>query len=93
MIFVLLIGSAFSVSLIFGLAFSIGFMLSLYNKSLERKPFLPLLLFLGGLIIRTALILFVPSIFEAKTYLDLLISVFILLIILRLGWRIRKGKI
>ncbi|MFH1503487.1 MAG: hypothetical protein ABIE36_02430 [Candidatus Diapherotrites archaeon] len=93
MIFILLIGSAFSVSLIFGIAFFLGFIFSVYNKSLEKRPFLPLMLFLGGLIIRTAFIWFFPPIFEFKTYLDLGLSVAIFLIILLIGFKIKKGEV
>lgn len=93
MIFLLLIGSAFIVSPIFGIGFFIGFIFSVYNKSLERKPFLPLMLFIGGWIIRTALIWFLPSIFEFKNYLDLGLSLGIFFIIFAIGIRIQKGKI
>jgi hypothetical protein len=93
MIFILLIGAAFSVSLIFGVAFILGFILSLCNQTLEKKPFLPLMLFLGGLIIRTAFIWIFPFILEFKTYLDLILSISVFLFILLIGFKIRKGKI
>ena len=93
MIFILLIGSAFSVSLIFGIAFFLGFIFSLYNKSLDKMPFLPIMLFLGGLIVRTAFIWFLPSVLNSKTYLDLGLSLIIFLVIFYMGNKVKKGKI
>ncbi len=89
-IFILLIGSAFSVSWIFGLSFFLGFIFSIYKKTIDRRPFFPLFLFIGGLIVRTAFILFLPGILESKNYLDLIISSIIFLIILIIGLRIKK---
>lgn len=92
-LFILLIGSAFAVSWVFGVAFLIGFGLSIYNRTIEKKPFLPVLLFVGGFVIRLALVLFLPSIIFAKTYLELGISLVLFIVILITGWRIRNGKI
>ncbi len=91
-IFILLIGSAFAIDLIFGAGFIIGFVLSIYNKVLEKKPFIPIFLFVGALIIRYSLI-FIPDILEANTFIDLGISLVLFLIVLVVGWRIRKGKL
>ena len=92
-VFILLIGSAFAIDWIFGIVFVIGFAISIWNKTLERKPLVPLLIFIGGLIIRIALFFFVPRILEAKTWVDLGIAVVILLVVLLVGFRIRIGKV
>lgn len=92
MIFILLIGSAFSVSWIFGMGFFLGFVFSVYNRTLDKKPFLPLMLFLGGLIIRTALIWALPSMLEAKNYLDFFLALIIFLVIFLIGNKVRKGR-
>lgn len=90
-IFVLLIGSAFAIDWIFGLGFIVGFFLSIYNKVLEKKPFIPIFIFIGALIIRYSLN-FIPGILNAKNIVNLIISLFLFLLILFVGWRIRKGK-
>jgi magnesium-transporting ATPase (P-type) len=90
MIFILLIGASFSISIVFGIAFSLCFIVSIYNKILEKKPFLPLILFLIGLIIRIIFLWFLPSVFEIIIYLDLIISLIILVIIFLMSFKIRK---
>lgn len=92
MIFVLLIGASFSISIVFGIAFSFCFILSFYNKILEKKPFLPLILFLIGLTIRVIFIWFLPSVFESAIYLDLIISFTILVIIFLMSFKIKELK-
>lgn len=88
--FVILIGSAFAIENLFGIMFIIGFALSIYNKTLERKPSIPIFIFLGGIIIRISLS-FIPSILESKTYFDLGISLFLFAILIFAGFRIKKG--
>jgi hypothetical protein len=92
-IFILLIGSSFAVDWIFGVFFIAGFILSILNKTLERKPLIPILIFVGGIIIRIALFLFIPRIFESNNFVDLIIAVVALLIILLIGFSIRRGKV
>jgi hypothetical protein len=90
MIFILLIGASFSTSLVFGIAFTLCFIISVYNKILEGKPFLPLILFFIGITIRIVFILGFPSLLKSKIYLDLIISLIILIIIFLMSFRIRK---
>ncbi|HPD81967.1 MAG TPA: hypothetical protein PK357_02605 [Candidatus Pacearchaeota archaeon] len=90
MIFVLLIGASFSMSVIFGIAFSLCFIISLYNKNLKNMPFLPLIIFLLGILIRVIFILGFPSIFKSIIYLDLTISLLILIISFSISFKIGK---
>lgn len=92
-LFVLLIGSAFAVDWIFGMVFVVGFAISIYNKTLEKKPLIPIFLFLGGLIIRIALFLFIPRILGAENYFNLGIAIILFVVILFIGFRIKKGRI
>jgi hypothetical protein len=91
-IFVLLIGSAFAIDWIFGIGFIFGFLVSIYNGILEKKPLIPIFLFAGALIIRYALVFMLSPIFEAGDIISLLISIFLFLIIIFMGYRLRKGK-
>ena len=91
-IFILLIGTAFSIDWIFGVGFIISFLLSVYNKILEKNFLIPIFIFIGILIIRYAIFLFLPSILNAQNYFSLGISLVLFLIILIVGWRIKKGN-
>ena len=88
--FVILIGSAFAIETLFGIMFIVGFALSIYNKTLERKPLIPIFIFLGGIVIRISL-LFIPSILESKTDFDLGLSMFLFAILIFAGFKIKKG--
>ena len=90
MIFILLIGASFSMSVVFGIAFFLSFIISFYNKTLQKKPFLPMILFLSALLVRTSIIWFLPDFFESKIYLDLIISLIVLIIIFLISFKIRK---
>src|SRR3989338_766110 len=90
-LFILLIGSAWGIDWIFGLGFLIGFAIAVYNKTLGKKPLLPVFLFLGGLIIRFAITLFFPMVIEAESYASLAISLILLIILIIFGIKIRKG--
>lgn len=90
MIFILLIGASFSISPIFGVAFLLSFFISFYNKILEKKPFMPLILFLGAFLIKIGIILFLPSVFKTEIYLDLIISLIVLIVIFLMSFKIRK---
>jgi hypothetical protein len=90
MIFVLLIGASFSMSVVFGIAFLLSFIISFYNKTLQKKPFLPMILFFSALLVRTSIIWFLPLLFESKIYLDLIISLIVLIIIFLISFKIRK---
>ena len=92
LIFILLIGSAFAIDWIFGVFFIVGFVISILNKTLEHKPLIPILIFVGGLIIRVALML-VPGIIGGEEYIDVIVSVVIFLTLLVVGFSIRRGKI
>jgi len=92
-LFVLLIGSAFAIDWLFGIFFVVGFVISILNKTLEHKPLIPILIFVGGLIIRIALFLFVPRILEAGSWADLIIAAVMLLIVLIIGFNIRRGEV
>ena len=91
-IFILLIGSAFSIDWIFGIGFIIGFFLSVYNRILDRNFLIPVFIFIGALVIRYALFNLLPSVLNAQNYFSLGISLALFLIIVFMGWRIKKGK-
>ena len=92
-VFVLLISSAFTIDWIFGLGFIVGFILSFYNRVLERNFLIPAFIFIGALIIRYALFVLLPNVLNAQNYLSLGISLIIFLLILIIGFRIQKGRI
>jgi hypothetical protein len=91
-IFVLLIGSAFTIDWIFGVGFIFGFLMSVYNEILEKKPLIPIFLFIGALIIRHSLFVLLPPVFEANDLLSIVISLVLFIVIFLLGWKLRKGK-
>jgi hypothetical protein len=90
-IFMILIGSAFAIDWIFGVGFILSFLLAIYNKVIEKNFLIPIFIFIGTLIIRFGME-FVPSILEAKTLIDLVISFVLLVTIIILGWKLKKGK-
>ena len=90
-LFVLLISYAFSISLIFGAAFILGFALSIYNGDLKRKPLKPIFIFIGALLIRIALNQFLNPVLTSQTLLDLIVSALIFLSIIIFGWRIKRS--
>ena len=92
-IFIFLIGSAFAISWIFGIGFVFSFGFSIYNHSLGKNPFLPLFLFAGGFIIRFAINWLLPELFRKQSTLDFLISLGIFVIIVLVGWSVKKGKL
>ena len=48
---------------------------------------------LGGLIIRYALGFFLPEVINSKTYIDLAVSGLLFILIIYVGFKIKKGKI
>ena len=90
-LFIFLIGSAFAISILFGFMFVVGFLLSVYNKELLRKPWKPLAIFIGALVVRFAISKYVNPIFASKTLIDLSVSALVFLFILILGWKIKKS--
>ncbi len=92
-LFILLIGSAWGIDWIFGIGFVIGFVVAVYNKTLYKKPLLPIFIFLGGLIIRFAIKLIFPLVLEAENYVSFAISLILLILLIIFGFRIKKGKI
>jgi hypothetical protein len=91
-LFIMLIGTAWGIDWIFGIGFILGFVISVYNKTIQRKPLLPVFLFLGGLIIRLATTLVFPLVLKSQNYLSLGISLILLILLIIFGMRIKKGK-
>jgi hypothetical protein len=91
-IFVLLIGSAFAIDWIFGVGFIVGFFLAVWNKVIEKNFLIPFFIFIGALIIRYGLFVALPRVLNAQDFISLGISLILFLLILFIGWRIRKGK-
>jgi membrane-associated protease RseP (regulator of RpoE activity) len=92
-LFLMLIGTAWGIDWIFGVGFFIGFVISVYNKTLHKKPLLPIFIFLGGLIIRFAIGLIFPLLIKAENYISLGISLILLITLIIFGVRIKKGKL
>lgn len=90
-IFVALIGSAFAISILFGVAFIIAFFLAVYTGELKKKPWKPMAIFIGAVLIRLALKQYFDPVLASKTLLDLIVSALIFLSILAIGWRIKKS--
>jgi uncharacterized membrane protein HdeD (DUF308 family) len=90
-LFVLLISSAFSISLLFGIVFIVGFALSIYNEDLKKKPWKPIAIFMGAIIIRIAMEQFFDPVFSAQTLMDLTVSALIFLSILVIGWKVKRS--
>ena len=90
-IFVALIGSAFAISILFSVAFIIAFSLAVYTGELKKKPWKPMAIFIGAVLIRFALKQYLDPVLASKTLLDLAVSALIFLSILVVGWRIKKS--
>jgi len=91
-IFLILIGTAFSISVLFGLIYVFGFFYEIYTKRITRRPFAAIALFIGGLITRFALQYFLQPVFASQTIIDLAIALIIFIGIFWLGYKIKKGK-
>lgn len=89
--FILLIGSAFAISTLFGLFFVAGFLISVYKGDLKKKPLKPIAIFVGALIIRFALDRFLAPVLESETIIDLGVAAFIFLFVFLIGWKVRKS--
>src|SRR3990172_9500499 len=89
--FLLLIGYAFSISELFGVAFVVAFALSIYNGDLKRKPWKPIAIFIGALLVRLALQQYLDPVLTSTTVMDLSVSALIFFSILVFGWRIKKS--
>jgi hypothetical protein len=92
-LFLMLIGTAWGIDWIFGVGFIIGFVLAVYNKTLEKRPLIPVFIFLGGLIIRFAINLIFPLVIKSENYVSLGISLLLLIILIIFGMRVKKGKL
>ncbi|MDZ4226821.1 MAG: hypothetical protein U1B79_01810 [Candidatus Pacearchaeota archaeon] len=90
-LFAAMIGSAFSVSVLFGAAFIVAFALAIYTEELKHKPWKPIALFVGALLVRLALEQYADPLLTSKTFLDLIVSAVIFLSILIFGWKIKKS--
>jgi len=90
-LFSLFISSAFSISFIFGMTFVIGFSISIYNDNLKRKPWKPIAIFVGALITRLAIGQYLNPVVEAKTIIDLSISLLVFAGILLVGWKVKRS--
>lgn len=93
LLFLLLIGTAFSVSFLFGIIFVIGFLYETFTGALKRRPFLAVALFVGGLIIRIALKRFLFTLSGSQTIIDLAIAVLLFVLIFIVGYKIKKGRL
>ena len=89
--FLLLIGSAFAISNLFGAAFIVAFALSIYNGDLKRKPWKPIAIFIGALLVRLALNQYLNPVIASETFMDLVVSALIFISILVFGWKIKKS--
>jgi membrane-associated protease RseP (regulator of RpoE activity) len=76
-----------------GLIGFLGFAIAVYNKTLERKPLIPVFIFLGGLIIRFAIGIIFPLVLKSRDYVSLGISLLLLIILIIFGMRVKKGRI
>ena len=91
LLFVFLIGYAFKISLLFGILFVLGFVLSIYKGELKKKPWKPIVIFVGALITRAALNQFLSPVLASKTLIDIVISILIFILVFLVGWRIKKS--
>lgn len=89
--FLLLMRSAFTISILFGSAFVVAFALSIYNGDLKRKPWKPIAIFIGALLVRLALQQYLDPVLQSTTLMDLTVSALIFLSILIFGWKIKKS--
>lgn len=89
--FAVLMGSAFKLSFLFGSAFIVAFALAIYNNELKHKPWKPIAVFVGALIVRFALSQYVDPIFNSETLFDLVVSGLIFIGIIVFGWKIKKS--
>ena len=90
-VLLLLVTTAFKVSLLFGSIYLVGGAYTLVRYGV-RKPLMPVLWFAGGLITHLALSEFLLPVFKSETLIDLVSALTIFAIILFVGWRIKKGK-
>ena len=90
-LFIALMGSAFAISILFGAAFVVAFALAIYNGELKNKPWKPIAIFIGALLVRLALDQYLDPLLASKTLLDLSVSALIFISILIFGWRIKRG--
>jgi len=88
-LFIVLSGSAFAVSEIFGLLFVLGFVISIYNKDVKRKPGKTFLIFLGGLLTRFALGRALTELPNYSITLDFAVAILMVVFIFLLGWKIK----
>ncbi len=91
MLFILLIGSAFAISALFGLFFVVGFLISVYKGDLKKKPLKPIAIFIGALITRFALGRLATTFPNYELTLDFGVSILAILFIFLLGWKVRKS--
>ncbi len=89
-IFIALTGTAFSISYIFGIFFFFGFLVTIYNKDIRKKPWKTILIFIGGLITRFALGKLITTIPNASITLDFLIAFIMLIFIFLFGWKAKR---
>lgn len=90
-ILLLLVGIAFKISLLFGVFYLAGGAYTLIQRGV-RKPLMPLLWLLGGIVIHIALSQFLVPIFDSETLVDLIIALVVFLLVFLVGHKIKKGK-
>ena len=89
--FAALMGSAFKMSFLFGSAFIVAFALAIYNGELKSKPWKPLAVFVGAIVIRFALDQYVDPILTSETIIDVSFSAVVFLALIIFGWKIKKS--
>lgn len=89
--FVVLVGAAFKLSFLFGAAFVVAFALAIYSGELKHKPWKPIAVFIGALLVRIALEEYFQPVLKAQTIMDLAVSALVFAGILFFGWKIKKS--
>lgn len=89
--FLILIGSAFAISPLFGGAFVVAFALAIYRGDLSKKPWKPIAIFIGALLVRLALDQYLDPVLASETVMDLSVSALIFFAMLVVGWKIKRS--
>ncbi|MFH1801241.1 MAG: hypothetical protein ABH804_00165 [archaeon] len=88
-LFLVLVGIAFSTSFLFGFFYFLGFLYSIYTKKLKKNFQVPIWLFGGGILMRIA-ILNLFSLQNSETILDLIISLSLLSLLGIIGFKMKR---
>ncbi|GIU68627.1 MAG: hypothetical protein KatS3mg001_477 [Candidatus Pacearchaeota archaeon] len=90
-LFLSLIFFAFLISFWFGIFFVFGFIFYLYTGKIKKNPYKPVLIFIGGLIIRFSLEKFLIVLPRYSFTLDFLVALLIFIFLFLLGWKIKRA--